>query len=257
MRRSSPCKFRRDGFTLVELLVVIGIVAAVVALLLPILARAKSYAVRVQCANNMRQLYNACLLFANERKGLLPRPCGWNEHGTTLPEETLCWGSDGPAVVSLERGVLGRYLPAAARQEPVLCPADNSEPAWLGTFLPAASRNFSYSFNSNICIFLSSGERASIRLQSVIRPAEKVMIYEELAPNDAWCLNPDFLTADYPSGRHGVRGALNTRRDLYDPLYLKQGLGNHAFFDGHVETTRPMQIIGHTELYRPLTAATW
>src|SRR5688572_28020892 len=63
---------RRHGFTLVELLVVIGIIAILVALLLPALNRARAHAVNVQCLSNMRQVGQICMQYAAEYKGWLP-----------------------------------------------------------------------------------------------------------------------------------------------------------------------------------------
>jgi prepilin-type N-terminal cleavage/methylation domain-containing protein len=64
----------RYGFTLVELLVVIGIIAILVALLLPALNRARAHAINVQCLSNLRQIGQVCLQYAVENKGFLP-PC--------------------------------------------------------------------------------------------------------------------------------------------------------------------------------------
>jgi prepilin-type N-terminal cleavage/methylation domain-containing protein len=63
---------RRHGFTLVELLVVIGIIAILIALLLPALNRARAHAVSVQCLSNLRQIGQICMQYANENKGWLP-----------------------------------------------------------------------------------------------------------------------------------------------------------------------------------------
>ena len=60
------------GFTLVELLVVIGIIAVLVAILLPALARARESANSISCQSNMRQLVLATTMYANENKGGLP-----------------------------------------------------------------------------------------------------------------------------------------------------------------------------------------
>jgi len=61
-----PC--RRGGFTLVELLVVIGIIAVLIALLLPALNRAREAARKTQCLSNLRQCAMAFLQYANDNR---------------------------------------------------------------------------------------------------------------------------------------------------------------------------------------------
>ncbi|MBQ9373024.1 MAG: DUF1559 domain-containing protein [Thermoguttaceae bacterium] len=70
---------RRRGFSLVELLVVIGIIGMLIGLLLPAVQAAREAARRSECANNLRQLGLSVQLHADAHKGRLPRGAReWN-----------------------------------------------------------------------------------------------------------------------------------------------------------------------------------
>jgi prepilin-type N-terminal cleavage/methylation domain-containing protein len=79
--RLSPTDRRAHAFTLVELLVVIGIIALLISILMPALTVARQQAQKTQCLSNMRSMGQAVAIYQAEYKGVFPPLSSWATGG--------------------------------------------------------------------------------------------------------------------------------------------------------------------------------
>jgi prepilin-type N-terminal cleavage/methylation domain-containing protein/prepilin-type processing-associated H-X9-DG protein len=229
---------KRAGYTLVELLVVIGIIAVLISVLLPALSRAREAARQIKCLANLLQLGNAFAMYYNENRGAFPS-CA------TAPFSADWWiywfeGHD------LRDSAIARYLSRPALPDFFRCPSDDltgrpDDPGYPYSYtvnwMICEPRDYSRPqagfaiFQFDACPQADPRQRPNLKVTQIRRPADIILIIDESSQTiDDGCWAPQHYAVDgrnLLSNRHDRRS-----ENRGDP---NTGRGNVAFCDGHAE----------------------
>lgn len=223
-RREKEAVVVRKAFTLVELLVVIGIIALLAALLMPALHSARESARQTQCASNLRTIAIGINLYAQEHAGWLPGPGGEPQQ----PWDWIYWYG-APPYDTFAGGPINRYIGST---DPSLfrCPSD---PWATHTAMTASSRQpYYYSYQMNcfapITRYQCCTYGVPCKMPSVRHASDKILLIDA---NEATAVDGAWVP---PPSAGSSLADLSDRHDRHNGSPL-QRRGNVAFVDTHVE----------------------
>jgi prepilin-type N-terminal cleavage/methylation domain-containing protein/prepilin-type processing-associated H-X9-DG protein len=243
----------REAFTLVELLVVIGIIAILIAMLLPSLNGARRQARAVRCLANLRQVGNAYFMYAQQYKGMWPVAVH-DKTGTHIPiDNERRWSDLLAEFVSSNVQMAKETDIATVRRNSVLwgCPEwsytdEFDEGSYAETVRNGYGMNYypSYfeDFDLSNLAYITSGRGKYIKQNRWTKSAQRALVMDSIthvvstpatmdSATGRWFpFDPVVFGAFYADGaRHGKKGI--TKAESYSRPAL-----NVLHCDGHAET---------------------
>lgn len=141
LKQTAMRKISRNGFTVIELLVVVGIIGILSALLLPSLTRMKARAVQARCSGQLRQIYQGMMLYSGDNNQLYMPVNSLAPSATPpspTPPGTWYWYLAGSPLADYLGGNVGL-------EKVVICPSNRTT---TNTFL--GTKGYPYVVNYNV-----------------------------------------------------------------------------------------------------------
>jgi prepilin-type processing-associated H-X9-DG protein/prepilin-type N-terminal cleavage/methylation domain-containing protein len=233
-RRPFRCD-SKAGFTLVELLVVIGIIALLVSILLPALNKARAASQTVKCQSNLKQLGLATAMYVNAHRGYLPYPT------TTFGESALWYNAVDPYLTSAAMiGRPGATGVAAGRSyrsykqcvvwESFEGAKDSGAQNNLQEFARTFKMNGLLRHNNEPTILDGTGKATNSRMAKAVRVKQSARF---VYIGDGVSLDQ---TGPIPDQWESGQFSMDVNDSSWAPPALRhQGGANILFVDGHVE----------------------
>jgi len=187
-QKRSPGVVTRPAFTLVELLVVLGIIVLLLVLLLSSMNRAREMSRRTVCLSNIRQLTQAWMMYSSANNGRLCSSVGNPEWLLSDPQgerQIKYTPVENDPIPLIPNGQLWPYI---KDRRVYLCPSDpqyvrNSSPTPPGVYIPGGSGT-SYSMNLLVGLPLTPDTTWGVTMLSQIKNTQQRMVFFE--GNDGW-----------------------------------------------------------------------
>lgn len=221
--RSSVCLTKLHGFTLVELLVVVGTIAILIAILLPTLGRAREQALGVQCASNMRQLAVGFQMYAQAYRGAtLPgrMPNLSAAQNVYFVGNGEAWRPRWYALMGAMTGIYAYDQPSPLQADENSKPVDNK--VFLCPGVPEWTNSRHYPFGYNFQ-FLGNSRNLVGTPSGVFRPINWPVNIAKIKSSSSTVLFADSMGTAAGKPRHLRIGYRN------EPTTHNFALGNHAF----------------------------
>jgi hypothetical protein len=221
----------------VELLVVIGIIALLIGILLPVLGKARAQANRVACLSNIRQLGQAIIMYCNDNDGWFPT-CAAAANGLNwahYPDDWIHWQANR----NLDDSAIARFIGTGEQMRTLLrCPGDtfDGRRALAGISAGQGPYLYSYAINERVGVnwkpYPQGGGRS--KLNQWRSPSRKILVTERL---EKFNMVPAWSFASPLAHRHGI-GAFHKDVPGFPEMSFgaKAGINVSAvFMDGHAE----------------------